>query len=230
MSSRDIKIYERLRRFTNELMTSFSLEDLGVAATSDPYFFAYTLGWNAFQFSLRGKFIKLWKSDLKFMRFSRNVNLHRLRNKFNFFVLRKAKKKFSRLQSLRSSSFVLGYKQVWRYLWTKQIDDFDYNIWLKHQNKYETHKEWRIFASMAICQTFKKGEARFISCFSFILRRRRFSFFSREVTMSNSWVLFKIILSQWNYCRVRRLLKMPSTSSQSLVIINCGFFINSIVC
>lgn len=43
-----------------------------------------------------------------------------------------------------------------------QIDDFDYNIWLKHQNTHESRKEWRIFVSKAICQMLKKGETRFI--------------------------------------------------------------------
>lgn len=56
----------------------------------------------------------------------------------------------------------------------RQIDDFDYNIWLKHQNKYDARKEWRIFVSMAICQMFEKGEARFISLvYSLIPRRMR---------------------------------------------------------
>jgi hypothetical protein len=85
--------------------------------------------------------------------------LHRLRNKFNF-PEHADEEKFSLFLAYSlweihqtNSASVYG---AWRYLWTKQIDDFDYNIWLKHQNKYESRKKWRISVSMAICQTLGK--------------------------------------------------------------------------
>jgi hypothetical protein len=65
-------------------MTSFSLDVLGVAAMSDLFcsFFAYPLA--EMHSILIKKELQTEKNDLKCMRFSRKVNLHRLRNKFNF--------------------------------------------------------------------------------------------------------------------------------------------------
>lgn len=108
------------------------------------------------------------------MRFPRNVNLHRLRNKFNFLVAGRTRREFfvlevSRLQPPQSRihhSASHSAEHVWRYLPKARlgIDDFDYNIWLKHQNKYDARRRVTdLGINGNLSDAFEKGEARCIS-------------------------------------------------------------------
>lgn len=97
-----------MKMFANELMTSSS---------ESWVLLCFCIKCISIFINMRGNFKILMKKWFKCMKFSRNVNLHRLRNKFNFFEgMRRSFGVFASTRLQPNPSFASVMEHVWRYL------------------------------------------------------------------------------------------------------------------